>query len=68
MVKGGKKVTISSFMLNYDLKTRLERRYYSLKCFRCGESLQFGEQVISKGTKHRRRRYYHKACWEKLFL
>lgn len=49
-------------------RMNLHRRWVGgpLVCRRCGESLWAGDSVVS--IKGKPRKYYHRACWDKMFL
>jgi len=38
------------------------------KCSRCGFPFQIGDVIVSKTIRGGRKRYYHKTCWEKMFI
>jgi hypothetical protein len=39
-------------------------------CEKCKKEFKFGDTIISRrtGSRHSRTKYYHKDCWESLFL
>lgn len=36
----------------------------TLTCYRCGQPIEHGEDVVRRMRKHR----YHESCWESLFV
>ena len=61
------KMANNTFFLTAKEKVHLESKGYVLKCEKCGETLDYEQQVISRSRKEKRL-YYHVGCWERLFI
>jgi hypothetical protein len=60
----------SAFMMNRQVKNRLQHVHGALRCDRCGVSIDVADAVIVDGQHHPRRNtghtMYHAACYERM--
>lgn len=73
MVAVGK--TLKEIILTVQKKRQIESllgRKLVCESSKCGKELKAGETIISKITHgsnpYRRRRYFHKSCWDAMFF
>jgi hypothetical protein len=45
------------------IRKRIAKYNIELKCYLCGGTLQIGDNIVRK-----RRKLYHRACWEKSYI
>jgi hypothetical protein len=55
---------LTFYVLSEDIIRRRIKRYnLELRCYLCGGTLQVGDSIVRK-----RRKLYHRTCWENSFL
>ena len=55
-------------MAHYVLTHKLSCRLGFLRCYRCGEEIEEGDEVVSTGSRGVHRKYYHQECFESMFI
>ena len=56
------------YVLKDHIKTRLENRGLVYQCERCGEPIKVGDEIASKTFEGKTKRFFHKRCWNKMFM
>jgi hypothetical protein len=55
---------LTFYVLNEEvIRKRLTKYNIELKCYLCGGTLQIGDNIVRK-----RRKLYHRACWENSYI
>ena len=56
------------YILTDRVRKNLESRGYKLVCKICDKKLEVGQEIESKPSKYKRRKFYHKSCYENSFI
>jgi len=56
------------YVMTRRIMTRIEARNGEIRCKFCGEPIKVGDIVVSRSRSKVKSKFYHAACYEKLFL